>query len=71
MRTLVDIPDDQVRELAVLGEQVHRPRSALIREAIADYLTRHRRPVGQDAFGLWGPDTPDGLTYQEKVRSEW
>jgi len=71
MRTLVDIPDSQIRELAELCEQVHRPRAALIRDAIADYLARHRHVAEQEAFGLWGPDTPDGVVYQGKARSEW
>ena len=71
MRTLVDIPDSQIRELAELCAQVNRPRAALIRDAIADYLSRHRRHAEQDAFGLWGPGAPDGLAYQEKVRNEW
>lgn len=71
MRTLVDIPDTQIRELAELCEQVNRPRAALIRDAIADYLARHRRHAEQDAFGLWGKDVPDGLAYQEKARAEW
>ncbi len=71
MRTLVDIPDSQIRELAELCEQVNRPRAALIRDAIADYLARHRRHAEQDAFGLWGPGVPDGVAYQEKARNEW
>jgi len=71
MRTLVDIPDTQIRELAELCGQVNRPRAALIRDAIADYLARHRRHAEQDAFGLWGKDVPDGLAYQEKGRTEW
>ena len=71
MRTLVDISDSQIRELAELCEQVNRPRAALIRDAIADYLARHRRDGEQAAFGLWGSDGPDGLAYQEKARAEW
>jgi predicted transcriptional regulator len=71
MRTLVDIPDNQIRELAELCEQVNRPRAALIRDAIADYLARHRHHAEQDAFGLWGTDGPDGLAYQQKAREEW
>lgn len=70
MRTIIDIPDSAVRELAALAERVNQPRAALVREAIADYLTRHR-PNDVAAFGLWGTDGSDGMAYQEKVRAEW
>lgn len=70
MRTLIDIPDEQVRGLAELGARSRRPRAALVREAIAEYLARHRPPP-QDAFGLWDKTTPDGLKYQKRIRAEW
>ena len=38
MRTLVHIPDSQLRELTDLGRRHNRSRAALIREAIAGYL---------------------------------
>jgi predicted transcriptional regulator len=71
MRTLVDIPDDQISALADLCERLHQPRSALIREAIGEYLARRSRARAADAFGLWGKDAMDGLAYQRKARSEW
>jgi predicted transcriptional regulator len=71
MRTLVDIPNDQIRSLAELCARSNRPRAALIREAIAEYLANHRQPAAEDAFGLWGKAAPDGLKYQKKVRAEW
>jgi hypothetical protein len=71
MRTLVDIPDALLSELAALGESLRQPRAALIRAAISEYLAAHGRPAMQDAFGLWGEGAADGLAYQEKVRAEW
>jgi hypothetical protein len=71
MRTLVDIPDAQLGELAALGESLRQPRAALIRAAISEYLAAHRRPALQDAFGLWGTAATDGLACQENVRAEW
>jgi predicted transcriptional regulator len=71
MRTIIDLPDGQIRDLAALGAGTHQPRAALIREAVADYLARHRRTSETDAFGLWGSDTPDGLEYQARIRAEW
>ena len=72
MRTLIDLPDSQIEALAALGEQFRQPRAALIREAVAEYLARHRSPKSADeAFGLWGSGGPDGLAFQKKARSEW
>jgi predicted transcriptional regulator len=71
MRTLVDIPTDQIRLLADIGARSNRPRAALIREAIAEYLANHRPPAAEDAFGLWDNTGADGLKYQKKIRAEW
>ncbi|MEI7456094.1 MAG: ribbon-helix-helix protein, CopG family [Nitrosomonadales bacterium] len=70
MRTLVDIPDRQLNELAALCAAERLPRAELIRQAIAAYIEKKRTPV-VDAFGLWKPHKIDGLAYQEQVRSEW
>jgi metal-responsive CopG/Arc/MetJ family transcriptional regulator len=71
MRTLVDLPDRDLQELTELGRRSKQSRAALIREAIAAYLAARRRGSEVDAFGLWGPKGPDGLTYQRKARAEW
>jgi len=71
VRTLVDIPDEQINALAELCERRDQPRAALIREAISEYLARHRRARGTNAFGLWGTGAIDGVNYQRKMRGEW
>jgi metal-responsive CopG/Arc/MetJ family transcriptional regulator len=38
MRTLVDIPDDQIAQLDALAERERKSRAAEIREAIRQYL---------------------------------
>lgn len=74
MRTLVDIPDAQVRALDGLAKDQGRSRAALIRDAIGELLDRCRSEPNPDAFGLWrktrGRDH-DGLDYQERIRREW
>jgi predicted DNA-binding protein len=71
MRTLVDIKEPQLRLLDQLAKKQNRPRAALIREAVADYLEKRRVQDISSAFGLWGKRVIDGLEYQEKIRGEW
>jgi metal-responsive CopG/Arc/MetJ family transcriptional regulator len=71
MRTLVDLGDTQIEALDELSKKQKRSRAALIRQAIDDYLGKHRGKQEGDAFGLWGKRKVDGLAYQEKVRGEW
>ena len=71
MRTLIDLPDTQIQALAALCERVRQPRAAIIREAVAEYLERRSTKPLDAAFGLWGSEAPDGLTFQEKARAEW
>ena len=70
MRTLIDIPEKQIKELAAICQAQNASRAEIIREAIACYLA-HKRPPMTDAFGIWKDCKVDGLAYQEKVRSEW
>jgi predicted transcriptional regulator len=71
MRALVDIGEADIAALNLLAHQREQSRAALIRDAISDYLAKHRLTKQADAFGLWGSRTKDGLAYQEAIRSEW
>jgi predicted transcriptional regulator len=71
MRALVDIDDNDLRELDRLAKRQKRSRAAVIREAVAGYLQIQADATIADAFGLWGERRTDGLAYQEKIRSEW
>jgi hypothetical protein len=72
MRTLVDIPDEQIDDLAVICEAKKVSRAEVIRQAIAVYIGSNKL-VPADAFGLWSAKQPavDGLTFQEQARAEW
>lgn len=70
-RILVDLPDAQVEELAILVEAEQRPRAAVIRDAIEAYIAQHERSLEADVFGLWKSKKFDGLEYQQELRSEW
>ena len=70
MRTLIDLPDDQISSLAELGARFKRPRAALIREAISGTSPTIGCP-GRGRFRPMGSTTTDGLKYQKKARAEW
>lgn len=72
MRTLVDIPDEQIDDLAIICEAKKVSRAELIRQAISFYIGTNKL-VPADAFGLWKEKQPrmDGLAYQEQARAEW
>jgi metal-responsive CopG/Arc/MetJ family transcriptional regulator len=69
MRTLIDLPDQQINALAAICKAEKVSRAQVIRQAISAYLEL-KKPAAE-AFGLWRESKVDGLTYQEQVRSEW
>jgi hypothetical protein len=81
MRTLIDVPEEQLKELAVICASRRLSRAEAVRQAIAAYVEQNRSSR-EAAFGIWkgqaavlpGDTEPlpeDGLAYQEKLRSEW
>lgn len=71
MRTLVDIPEHDVAALDELRRDRRVSRSAVIREAVRDYLGRNLKPDADVGFGLWREQIIDGVEYQRRLRSEW
>ena len=71
MRTIVDIPKQQIEALRTLGEQEGLSRAELMRRAVAEYLVRHQGEAGTAAFGLWRNKPHNSVAYQEKMREEW
>lgn len=71
MRTIVDIPEEQLKHLTRICEREHVSRAEVIRRAIAGYL-RHGVAASEDrAFGLWRDRGLEGLRYQDALRDEW
>lgn len=71
MRTLVDIPAEEMKELTRRSKAQKRSRASLIREAISIYL-KDPAPIKEvPGFGLWKDYPIDGVEYQRKIRSEW
>ena len=71
MRTLVDLPEAQIRRLDVRARSTRRSRASLIREAVDKLLGADEVLSLEQAFGLWGDHAVDGLEYQQRIRAEW
>lgn len=71
MRTVIDIPDDQIEALRRIGEQARASRAEVIRRAITEYVSRHAPDDGDEAFGLWRVRDGDALDVEDELRSEW
>ena len=70
MRTLVDLPEDELEELSALSRSRKVSRAELIRQAVSGFLAQNKAGM-EDSFGLWKKKGVDGVEYQEKLRSEW
>ena len=73
MRTLVDIPDDDVRWLDNRAVMEGKSRAAVVRDAVAKYRTVGTTEGIQGAFGLWRDrnDIGDAVEWQRRIRAEW
>ena len=73
MRTLVDIPDDDIHRLDALAARERRSRAAAIRDAIKIYLASNSGTdwIGRGA-GYWKdrPDLGDAFQYQRALRED-
>lgn len=74
MRTLVDIPDEDIEKLDALASRSKRSRTAAIRDAIRLYLVQQGddRSWIDRGYGLWADraDIPDGVEYQRAMRED-
>jgi hypothetical protein len=71
MRTLVDIPAEDLDLLNGVVKTLAISRAEFVRRAISKSLEPHRQSQKQEAFGLWANRPVDGLAYQERMREEW
>lgn len=75
MRTLIDLPEDDIRWLDLKASEQGKSRAALVREAVAAY--RAEAPKSGDwidrGFGLWKDrtDIGDAVEWQRRERASW
>lgn len=75
MRTIVDLPDEQIRALDAYSKKYGVSRAEAVRRAVARFLPkRQHRKVdfrNDPAFGSWKNRNVDSVEYQRKLRTEW
>lgn len=74
MRTLIDLPKEQMEALAALCQREGISRAEAVRRAVA--LMLEEKKIGlqqalQDSFGMWKNRAIDGVEYQRELRAEW
>ena len=71
MRTLVDIPDGDLKKLQSLSKTRKVSRAQLVRCAISEYVKREQGDSLNQLAGIWADRNIDGLEYQMAMREEW
>jgi hypothetical protein len=72
MRTIIDLPEDQLHALDGICRRDEISRAEAIRRAVALLVRQRGAGASGVAFGLWrGKRRIDGLSYQKRLRSEW
>jgi hypothetical protein len=70
MRTIIDLPDDQVTALAELCKREGISRAEAVRTALREMLARKKVKGREQAFGTW-QNRGDSRKIVEKLRKEW
>lgn len=72
MRTVIDMPERELTDLAQLSKEEHISRAEAIRRAVAQYIAERKTTTGDTkVFGLWKTRKTTGLEYEDRVRQEW
>ena len=76
MRTIVDLPKEQIEALDIYAKSKGVSRAAVVREAVATYLPAKKKKKidwrKHPAFGAWKPPKGfDSVEYVRKLRAEW
>jgi hypothetical protein len=76
VRTIVDIPKEQIKALDSYAKEKGLSRAAVVREAVATYLpNKPKKKIsfrGDPSFGSWkAPKGFDSVEYVRKLRAEW
>lgn len=72
MRTIIELPTDQLSALDAICRAESISRAEAIRRAVGLLVRDRAAGASRAAFGLWrNKRRVDGLVYQQRVRAEW
>lgn len=73
MRTLINLPDEDVEWLDQRAVEQGKSRAAVVREAVSAYRSETRTSGIDLAFGLWKDrtDIGDAVDWQRRERAGW
>jgi metal-responsive CopG/Arc/MetJ family transcriptional regulator len=71
MRTIIDLPEEQVRGLELWCRRDRISRTEAVRRAIRAALSTQNSSPRADAFGAWAGKKINSRDYVESVRAEW
>lgn len=71
MRTIIDVPEEQIEALDRWCTAEGVSRAEAIRRAVDALLQRTRAAQATPAFGLWRGRKIDSVAYQRALRREW
>jgi metal-responsive CopG/Arc/MetJ family transcriptional regulator len=71
MRTIIELPGDQLKGLDSLCRREGISRAEAIRQAVAALLEARAKTEAASAFGLWRGRGDDAHAAVEALRNEW
>ncbi len=71
MRTIVDLPQEQVEALSQVCEQDNISRAEAIRRAVSQMLKARSGASRESAFGAWKDRGEDSAQIVAELRDEW
>ena len=72
MRTLIDLPEDDIRWLDTRASAENKSRAALVREAVAAFRAEPNNDWIRRGYGYWKDrdDIGDAVEYQRAMRED-
>lgn len=71
MRTIVELPQEQLVDLDAHCRRQGISRAEAVRRAVAAMLAERAGGGAAGAFGLWRGRAKNALAEQERLRNEW
>lgn len=68
MRTIVDIPSEDITALETIAKRERVSRAEIVRRAVKIYADEHGPDPIEAVFGLWKGRGIDALAYEDEIR---